>query len=86
MTPHARMVTAIDALITRRSMDPLAAIPVVSTEEFLALVTEEEPARAPDWIDARMNASVAWFAHPLTTRPARRLYAARLRRREVAHG
>lgn len=86
MTPHARLVTAIDALITRRSMDPLAAIPVVSTEEFLALVAEEEPARAPDWVDARLNASVALFDHPLNTRAARRLHAARLRRREVAHG
>lgn len=94
MSPHARLVAALEALATKRAMDPLAALPVVSTEEFLRLVAQDDdvddhtpalayhpplPARAPDWIDRRLSASAALFAHPLTTRAARRLYAAGMR-------
>lgn len=100
MTPHARLVSVVEALATKRAMDPLKHLDVVSSEEFLALVARDDeddhqpalayhppiPARVPDWIDDRMAASIAGFAHPLTTRAARRLYAARLRRREVTHG
>lgn len=84
MTPHARLVSVVEALATKRAMDPLRHLDVVSTAEFLALAYHPPlPARAPDWVDARMNASVALFDHPLTTRARRRLYAAGMRRRKV---
>lgn len=38
MTPHARLVAAIEALATKRAMDPLKHLDVVSSAEFLALV------------------------------------------------
>ena len=85
MTPHARLVAVVEALATKRAMDPLRHLDVVSSEEFLALVAADTP-RVSDWIDDRMAASIAGFAHPLTTRAARHLYAAGMRRREVTHG
>lgn len=43
MTPHQKLIAAIDALIDQRCTDPLAAIPVITTKEFLKLTAPPAP-------------------------------------------
>lgn len=89
--PHRVLATAMHRLVERRTDDPLADIPVVTTSELVALLDEDEhepalayhpplPVREPDWIDQAMAASVRMLEHPLNTPARRRLASAAFRR------
>ena len=83
-SPHSDLATAMHHLIERRTDDPLANIPVITTSELVALLKEDDdpplPVREPDWIDQAMAASVRMLEHPLNTPARRRLASAALRR------
>src|SRR5699024_2016409 len=90
-SPHRDLATAIHRMIERRTDDPLANIPVITTSELVALLDEDDPqlaltyhpplpVREPDWIDQAMAASVRISEHPLNTPARRRLASAALRR------
>lgn len=72
------LAAAMRQLVDRRTTNPLAGLPVVTTEEVLALTNL--PARKPDWIDQAMARSVRFFESPLNTPAKRRLAGATLRR------
>src|SRR5690625_1766381 len=89
--PHRDLATAMHRLVERRTADPLADIPVVTTDELMELLDEDDhqpalayhpplPVREPDWIDQAMAASVRMLAHPLNTPARTRLASAALRR------
>lgn len=75
MTPHQKLIAAIDALIDQRRTDPLAAIPVVTTKEFFALID------LPDATNTRSADLVDLHPHGIAeyTGARRRLVAAGLR-------
>src|SRR5690625_243910 len=88
---HRDLATAMHRLVERRTDDPLADIPVVTTDELMELLDEDDhqpalayhpplPVREPDWIDQAMAASVRMLEHPLNTPARRRLASAALRR------
>ena len=83
-SPHRDLATAMHRLVERRTADPLADIPVVTTSELVALLDEDDhpplPVRDPDWIDQAMAASVRMLEHPLNTPARRRLASAAFRR------
>src|SRR5690625_7208683 len=83
--PHRDLATAMHRLVERRTADPLADIPVVTTDELMELLDEDDhqPAlayhpplhvREPDWIDQALAASVRMHEHhihhPTTRRHA----------------
>ena len=89
--PHRDLATAMHRLVERRTADPLADIPVVTTDELMELLDEDDhqpalayhpplPVREPDWIDRAMAASARMFEHPLNTPARRRLASAAIRR------
>lgn len=53
MTPHQKLVAAVDALIDQRCTDPLAALPIVTTKEFLKLteLPDTTSTRPPGLVD-----------------------------------
>ncbi|WP_435109958.1 hypothetical protein [Nocardiopsis synnemataformans] len=98
MSAPERLAAAIHALIARREENPLAGVPVVSTEELLDLLDEDDhrprlayhpplPRCEPDDFDRLMQMSIRLFQDsPLDTPARRRLASAGLRhRRAVAH-
>lgn len=89
--PHRDLATAMHRLVERRTADPLADIPVVTTDELMELLDEDDhqpalayhpplPVRDPDWIDQAMAASARMLEHPLNTPARRRLASAAIRR------
>lgn len=75
VNPHARLVAAIDRLIDKRCEDPLAGIPVVTTDEVFALVDLPDTGRRPRSLVDRYGDSGATYRRAMD-----RLAGAGLRR------
>lgn len=62
VNPYKLVSVAVNALIDKRCTDPLAAIPVITTKEFLALI-DLHPGGVTEYSNARRRLVAAGLRH-----------------------